>query len=183
MSKRKAELDDEHNKEQKKQKKSCLACSGIASTTFNLCSKGCKYDVCVDCIFGFTEMRHGKTFDKMRIKCMICREPLPTHNNEKTITKLLSRRNKFYVILDDTINGDRVVLAKDPISKDITLSRISEYVTSQGVLVQDSEDDEEEISLADLVRSTPAFIPSGAMAQLAHVLFTTSYPPPTTQNN
>lgn len=177
MSKR--QLDDGETKEvTKKQKRCCISCSGSASTTFTFCPKGCKYDVCVECVFGFTEMRYGKTFDKMRIKCMICREPLPSKKNTDTVRKLLLRRNKFYTILDDTITGDKVILAKDPKTKSISLSKINEYVNHSGVIINyddDSDDEVEEVSLSDLIRSTPAFVPTGLMNPL-HLFLTSNFP-------
>lgn len=156
---------DEDRAQKKRALKTCLACMGVASTTWDYCPRGCHYDICIDCVFGFTEMRFGSTFDRMRIKCLICREPFPAEENEGLVQRLLSRRPRFYAMLEDTVSGGRVVLAKDSKTNDITLSKVGQFVNERGVTVSLNGEDVSLVTLLNLAtapilpRHIPVYVP------------------------
>jgi hypothetical protein len=113
--------------------KCCISCGGVASFDFNFCPKGCHYDVCIECTFGFTEFVNGSTFDKIRVKCMVCREPLPTFNIETVLRRMLARRKKFYTVLTDRITEERIVVAKD--KGDILISKVHGLINRHSIPV------------------------------------------------
>lgn len=129
-------VDDDKNNQSKKPRcsKSCISCSGVASFTLDYCPNGCTYDVCIDCTFGFTEFVNGCDFKKIRIKCMVCREALPVDDIEYILHKLLSRRKRFYTVIEDKITEDRYVLAKD--QGQVSLAPITQMINRNKVIIR-----------------------------------------------
>jgi hypothetical protein len=145
----------EHTK--KRDIKSCISCGGVASFQFNFCPKGCHYHVCIECTFGFSDFVNGSTFDNLRIKCMVCREALPTHDIEHILRRMLARRRKFYVVLKDRITEDRIILAKD--DGDILIGKTTGYINRYSMPIY-----QQQVSL-------PQFIPGfNIQASLASLL-------------
>ena len=132
----KRSINDEDNKQSsttvvKRQVKTCISCGGVASFQFNFCPNKCKYNVCIECTFGFSDFVNGDKFHNLRIKCQYCREPIPTHDIENILKRMLSRRKKFYVVLNDRIKGDRIILAKE--NNEILIAKSTGYINHNGL--------------------------------------------------
>jgi hypothetical protein len=106
---------------------------GVASFTFDFCRSGCRYDACVECSLKFAHFVDGCSMDKLRIKCMICRQALRSDDVEDALHRMLYRRKKFYMVLRDIITDDRIVMAKD--GPELLLSKVTSYVNRHRVLV------------------------------------------------
>ena len=96
----------------KKLKKLCIACNKKSSFDFVCKTKTCSYPVCVNCTLSFAKTVNGHTFDKLRIKCMICREPLPSEQNVTALRQILKRRQNFFTTIDDSVTDEKIFLCK-----------------------------------------------------------------------
>ena len=142
----------------KRDTKSCISCGGVASFQFNFCPKGCHYHVCIECTFGFSDFVNGSTFDRLRIKCMVCRDALPTRDIEHILRRMLARRRKFYVVLRDRITDDRVIVAKD--RGEILIAKTTGYINRYSIPIYQPT-----------VQNIPQFIPGfNIQASLASLL-------------
>jgi hypothetical protein len=123
----------ETTKTPKRRMKECCVCYGRGSFTFECFEKGCRYEVCVECSFKFAHFVNGCTFEKFRIKCMVCKHAVPSENIEDVVSRMLSRRKSFYAVLRDSVTDERVVIAKD--DKDITIAKVTSYLNRFHMIV------------------------------------------------
>lgn len=97
----------------------------------NLCTNKCKYDVCVECTYKFSDTVFGTSFHKIRTKCMHCRNPLNL-SGQKVAFHLLRRRKKFTAILKDrVIEGHTSILHKE--DGEISLAQVMEHSNNPGI--------------------------------------------------
>ena len=94
----------------------------------------------------------------MRIKCMVCRDALPTRDIEHILRRMLARRRKFYVVLRDRITDDRVIVAKD--RGEILIAKTTGYINRYSIPIYQPT-----------VQNIPQFIPGfNIQASLASLL-------------
>lgn len=115
-----------------KPKKTCIVCNTNKCFTMQLCQNQCKYDVCVECTYKFSDTVGGTSFDKIRTRCMHCRKPLET-SGQKVAFRLLRKRKKFTAIIKDRIiEGHSSILHKE--NGEISLAQVMEHSNHPSII-------------------------------------------------
>lgn len=105
-------MSESMNKKRKIGRGDCIVCSEPSSLKICLCQNKCEYDVCIDCTFKFSQFMNGSTLDHLRIKCMMCRNPIETMSPKDLVNTLLKKTPTFYAELEDPIRECKVALQK-----------------------------------------------------------------------